>query len=126
MFRSYLHLSQHILVILEIWSFMPQTIRESLNTVKDILTVFSVLISIGSVVASAVAWVAVNVFYPEPMGIEVTKCLLTILVPITVSTIMLQAHKRKVEYLFLFILLKTYIQLMDGLQVSLASEENCR
>jgi len=78
---------------------MPQRIKESLNAIKDILTVCSVLISIGSVAASAIAWVAVNVFYPESIGIEVTKYLLIILVSVTVSTIMLQAHKRKVEYI---------------------------
>jgi len=75
---------------------MPR-IKETLNTIKDILTVLSVLIALGSVVASAIAWVAVNVFYPESMAIEVTKYLSLVLISVTISTILLQAHKKKLE-----------------------------
>ena len=74
-----------------------EKIREFLIKIYDILKVFSVLFLIGSTVASAIVWLAVNVFYPESIAIEVTKYFFLILVPTTISAIMLQAYKKRLE-----------------------------
>ena len=74
-----------------------EKIKSCLNKIWDILKVVSVLFLIGSTVASAIVWLAVNVFYPESIAIEVMKYFLLILVPITVSAIMLQAYKNSHE-----------------------------
>lgn len=72
-------------------------IKEILNQIKDISKVLYVLITIGSIVVVAVAWLLVNVFYPESIAIEITKYFLIVLAPITISAIMLQLYRKRFE-----------------------------
>jgi uncharacterized protein YbaR (Trm112 family) len=75
-----------------------EKIKTYLNKIWDILKVLSILFLIGSTVVSAIVWLAVNVFYPESIAIEVVKYFLLILVPTTISAIMLQAYKNSQQY----------------------------
>lgn len=74
-----------------------QRTKEILTQIWDILKVVSVLFLMTSTIISALVWFGVNVFYPNPIAVEMTKYFLLILIPSTISAIMLQAYRKSIE-----------------------------
>lgn len=78
---------------------MPQfkKLQENLNRAWDILKVLSVAFLIFSTITSTIVWIAVNVFCPGSIAIEILKYILLILIPSTGSAIMLQVYRKRVD-----------------------------
>jgi len=74
-----------------------QRIKEILTQTWDIVKVLSVLSLMISTIISALVWFGANVFYPNSVAIEITKYFLLVLIPSTISAIMLQAYKKNME-----------------------------
>lgn len=72
-------------------------IKEILSQLWDVLKVLSVLFLIVSTIISALVWFGVNVFFPNSLAIEITKYTLIVLIPSTISTIILQGYRRSIE-----------------------------
>jgi hypothetical protein len=78
---------------------MPSTkkVKEITSQIWEILKVLSVLFLMTSTIISALVWFGVNVFFPNSIAIEITKYFLLVLIPSTISAIMLQACRKSVE-----------------------------
>ena len=74
-----------------------EKIKGILNQMWDILKVLSVLFLMTSTIISTLIWFGVNVFYPNSMAIEITKYFILVLIPTTISAIMLQAYRKNIE-----------------------------
>lgn len=72
-------------------------IKETISQIWEILKVVSVLFLVGSTIISALVWFGANVFYPNSIAIEITKYFLLVLIPLTISAIMLQVYRKKIE-----------------------------
>jgi len=72
-------------------------IRETTSQLWEILKVISVLFLMTSTVISALVWFGVNVFYPNSIAIEITKYFLLVLIPSTISAILLQVYRKNIE-----------------------------
>ena len=74
-----------------------ERIKEILSQIWEVLKVLSVLFLMTSTVISALVWFGVNVFYPNSIALEITKYFLLVLIPSTISAIMLQASRKNIE-----------------------------
>ena len=74
-----------------------EKIKGTLSQIWDILKVLSVIFLMTSTIISASIWLGANVFYPNSIAIEITKYFILVLIPTTVSTIMLQAYIKSLE-----------------------------
>lgn len=74
-----------------------EKIKSVISQVWDILKVLSVLFLMTSTVISTLVWFGVNIFYPNSIAIEITKYFMLVLVPTTISAIILQAYQKNIE-----------------------------
>jgi len=72
-------------------------VKEIVGQIWEVLKVLSVLFLMTSTIISALVWFGVNVFYPNSIALEITKYFLLVLIPSTISAIMLQAYRKNIE-----------------------------
>jgi hypothetical protein len=74
-----------------------KTIGEFLGKLWNVLKVLSVLTLLLSTIFSALVWIAINIFFPNSLALEIAKYAFIILIPLTGSTIIFHIYRRSVE-----------------------------